>query len=164
VIVGDGRAALRERDTRYDVIIVDAYRQPYVPFHLATVEYYQELATHLSERGVIAINAARTPRDARLVNALAATLKQVFPTVMLLDYPNDTNTILLASREQIDVAEYRRRLDALEDPELRAIAAIAMPNVRVFAGDGLVFTDDRSSVENLIHAIIFDATLGENLQ
>lgn len=160
VIVDDGRAALRKTDKRYDVIVVDAYRQPYVPFHLATVEYYQELGQHLTGRGVIAINAARTPTDARLVNALAATLEQVYPTVLLLDYPNDTNTVILASPQKIPLEDYRARLAALQDPTLQDIAAIAIPNVRVFDQEGIVFTDDKSSVENLIHSIIFDATVG----
>ncbi len=159
VIVDDGRAALRKNNSRYDVIIVDAYRQPYVPFHLATVEYYQELAQHLTERGVIAINAARTPNDARLVNAIAATMNQVFPTVFLLDYPRDANTIVLASPQNISLAEFRARLAMLDDFELQEIAKIALPNVRKFDGDGLVFTDDKAAVENLIHSIIFDATI-----
>lgn len=160
VIVDDGRAALRENNKRYDVIVVDAYRQPYIPFHLATVEYYQELAQHLNERGVVAINAARTPNDARLVNALAATLKQVFPTVMVMEYPNDTNSVLIASPQKISLPEFRARLAALQEPDLSEIAALAIPNTRVWNGEGIVFTDDKSAVENLIHAIIFDATLG----
>ncbi|MCC7161747.1 MAG: fused MFS/spermidine synthase [Anaerolineae bacterium] len=164
VIVDDGRAALRKTDARYDVIIVDAYRQPYVPFHLATVEYYWELAQHLTERGVIAVNAARTPDDTRLVNALAATLREIFPTVLLMDYPNDTNTIILASPQDIPLDDYRARLTALDNPGLVEIATIAESNVRVFDGSGLVFTDDRSAVENLIHSIIFDATLGAPVQ
>lgn len=159
VIVDDGRAALRNNDKRYDVIIVDAYRQPYIPFHLATVEYYQELRAHLSERGVLAINAARTPNDARLVNALASTLKQVFPTVLLLDYPNDTNTILLASSQNIALEDYRARLREIKNAPLSEVAQIAAQNARVFNSDGLVLTDDKSAVENLIHSIIFDATL-----
>lgn len=159
VIVDDGRAALRKTNAQYDVIVVDAYRQPYVPFHLATVEYYQELAMHLTERGVIAINAARTPTDARLVDAIAATLHRVFPTVLLMDYPGNTNTIVLASAQRIEPDEYRARLGGLQENDLREIARIALPNVRVFEGDGLVFTDDSSAVENLIHSIIFDATI-----
>lgn len=162
VIVDDGRAWLRKSDKQYDVIVVDAYRQPYVPFHLATVEYYKELKSHLTDRGVIAINAARTPTDPRLVNALAATLNRVFPNVLLLDYPNDANTILLAAQQPIDIEQYRSRMAALTDPELEEIAKIAIPNVRVFDADGTVFTDDKSSVENLIHSIIFDATLGSS--
>ncbi|OQY80199.1 MAG: hypothetical protein B6D41_21380 [Chloroflexi bacterium UTCFX4] len=159
VIVDDGRAALRENNKRYDIIVVDAYRQPYIPFHLATVEYYEELRAHLTERGVVAINAARTPNDARLVNALAATLKQVFPTVLLLDYPNDTNTIILAASDPITPQTYQARLAQLDTAPLAEVAQLARANVRVFDGDGLVLTDDKSAVENLIHSIIFDATL-----
>jgi spermidine synthase len=159
VIVDDGRAALRKNEKQYDVIVVDAYRQPYIPFHLATEEYYRELGAHLSERGVIAINAARTPNDARLVNALAYTLKQVFPTVMLLDYPNDTNTIILAAKQPVALEDYRARLTKLNGQELQSVAEIAMPNVRVFDDTGMILTDDKSAVENLIHSIIFDATI-----
>lgn len=164
VLTDDGRAALRKTDRRYDVIVVDAYRQPYIPFHLATKEYYQELRAHLSERGVVAINAARTPNDARLVNALASTLKQVFPTVLLLDYPNDTNTIILAAQTDIALPDYQARLAHIQTEPLNQVARIAQANARVFDGDGMVLTDDKSAVENLIHAIIFDATLfaGEN--
>lgn len=164
VLTDDGRAALRKTNKRYDVIVVDAYRQPYVPFHLATKEYYQELRAHLSERGVVAINAARTPNDARLVNALASTLKQVFPTVLLLDYPNDTNTIILAAQNEIALQDYQARLAHIQTSPLDQVARIAQVNARVFDGDGMVLTDDKSAVENLIHAIIFDATLfaGEN--
>ena len=32
----DARPFLRRTDERYDVISVDAYRQPYIPFYLAT--------------------------------------------------------------------------------------------------------------------------------
>jgi hypothetical protein len=79
---------------------------------------------------------------------------------MLVDYPNDTNTIILASAQPVSLDEYRARLAALGDPDLVEVAAIALPNVREFDADGIVFTDDKSSVENLIHSIIFDATVG----
>ncbi|HZQ05172.1 MAG TPA: fused MFS/spermidine synthase, partial [Anaerolineae bacterium] len=159
VIVGDGRAALRQINARYDVIAMDAYRQPYLPFHLATVEYYQELKQHLTERGVLAVNAGRTPNDARLVDALTATLKQVFPTVIAVDYPNMTNTLLFATPQTISPDAFRERLAALNGPNLRDIAALALPHIYIAQGDGIVFTDDKSSVENLIHSIIFDATV-----
>jgi spermidine synthase len=159
VSIDDGRAALRKTNMRYDVIIVDAYRQPYVPFHLATVEYYRELAAHLTERGVVSVNAAKTPDDARLVNALAATLREVYPTVLLLEYPQDTNTVLLASPQRVPLNDYLARLAALTHPELQEIARIATPYIREFDGAGIVFTDDKAPVENLIHSIILDATL-----
>ena len=37
----DARPFLRRIDRRYDLIIVDAYRPPYVPFYLATEEFFR---------------------------------------------------------------------------------------------------------------------------
>jgi spermidine synthase len=162
VIVDDGRSYLYKTSERYDLIIVDAYRQPYVPFHLATVEYYRELKRHLTPRGVVAVNAARTPQDDRLVRALAATLRHVFPTVIYLDYPQDANTLIVAAPQAVPPHAFVERLTALEHPVLGEVAASAAPNVRPAEAvtDAPVFTDDLSNVENLIHSIILDATVG----
>src|SRR5215218_8142894 len=37
----DARPFLRRTQRRYDVIVVDAYRQPYIPFYLATREFFE---------------------------------------------------------------------------------------------------------------------------
>ena len=37
----DARPFLRRTDKRYDLIVVDAYQQPYVPFYLATREFFR---------------------------------------------------------------------------------------------------------------------------
>ena len=44
VITDDGRPFLQLTDERYDVIVVDAYRQPYIPFYLATKEFFRARA------------------------------------------------------------------------------------------------------------------------
>ena len=41
VITDDGRPFLQGTSSRYDVIVVDAYRQPYIPFYLATEEFFR---------------------------------------------------------------------------------------------------------------------------
>src|SRR3989442_8694185 len=78
VIVQDGRYYLETTTQKYDVIGIDAYQQPYVPFQLTTVEFFREVRSHLSPTGVAAINAGRTCCDFRLVEALAQTMKAVF--------------------------------------------------------------------------------------
>ncbi len=158
--VDDGRAFLRHTDAAYDVVVVDAYRQPYIPFHLATVEFFQELRPHLSPRGVVAVNAARTATDDRLVNALAATMRQIYPVVVLIDHPNGANTIILASPEPLTLNSFRGRLAGLRDPTLRYVADIAAAHLRPALADQPVYTDDRAPVENLIHSIIFDVAFG----
>jgi len=39
-ITADARPFLRTTHERYDLIVVDAYRQPYIPFYLATREFF----------------------------------------------------------------------------------------------------------------------------
>ena len=41
LIAADGRPFLERTGKRYDLIVVDAYRQPYVPFYLATAEFFR---------------------------------------------------------------------------------------------------------------------------
>ena len=71
----DARPFLRSTDERYDLIVVDAYRQPYVPFYLATREFFRLVRDHLTPGGIVALNVAdgarrqaagrRSGRDAR---------------------------------------------------------------------------------------------------
>ena len=43
-------------ETRFDLIAVDAYRPPYIPFHLTTVEFFDLARQRLSEDGILAVN------------------------------------------------------------------------------------------------------------
>ena len=47
----DARPFLRRTDERYDLIVVDAYHQPYVPFYLATREFFQLVRERLAPGG-----------------------------------------------------------------------------------------------------------------
>ena len=70
----DARPFLRASDERYDLIVVDAYRQPYVPFYLATREFFRLVREHLTPGGIVALNVAAVPEDKRLVRAVGGTL------------------------------------------------------------------------------------------
>ena len=41
----DARPWLRRSEGGYDAIFVDAYRQPYIPFYLATEEFFSSSAS-----------------------------------------------------------------------------------------------------------------------
>src|SRR5918996_4436491 len=53
----DARPWLRGSDGGYDVIMVDAYRQPYIPFYLATREFFELVRDRLAPGGVVIVNA-----------------------------------------------------------------------------------------------------------
>ena len=44
---------------RYDLIVIDAYRQPYIPFYLATREFFRLARERLVPGGVLALNVAQ---------------------------------------------------------------------------------------------------------
>ena len=96
VWVEDGRYALRTSDETYDLIGIDAYRQPYIPFQLTTKEFFQEVADHLTPTGVAVVNAGRTGTDFRLVDAIASTMAAVYRHVYVIDVDRYTNTLLSA--------------------------------------------------------------------
>ncbi len=154
VTVGDGRAVLARSRRRYSVVGVDAYRLPYIPWHLTTVEFFQEVYRHLEGDGVVVVNVGRTPGDDRLVAAIAATLRAVFPSVHAVDVPNSFNTILVATVRPTTAENLRANREGLADPDLRAIADEALANLRPVPEGGLVLTDDRAPVEAMTHAMI----------
>jgi spermidine synthase len=55
VSITDGRAYLRTSG-QYDVILVDAYKDITIPFHMSTVEYFGMVRDHLKEGGVMVVN------------------------------------------------------------------------------------------------------------
>jgi len=154
-IAQDGRYFLLHTDRRYDVVAVDAYRSPYIPFHLTTQEFFQLVRDHLTERGVVAINVARTDVDYRLVAALGATMGQVFPSVHLIDVPDTFNSVLVATVQPTEAKNLEANLQLIEDPFLRDVVRRAAANLRPLPPKGgVVFTDDRAPIEQMMHSLI----------
>lgn len=159
-VIADGRYALKSSDRQYDLIGVDAYRQPYIPFQLTSREFFQEVADRLRPGGVAVVNAGRTPTDFRLVDALASTMRDVFPHVIAIDVARYSNTMLIASHDSLTTEALLANLVRLqEDNPVHEVArwSIDSGNIREIAPGGLVFTDDRAPVELVVDRMILDA-------
>ncbi len=157
VFVDDGRYWLARRTQRYDVIAVDAYRQPYIPFYLTTREFFRSARDHLTDDGVLAVNAGRTEKDFRLVDALSGTLTAVYPSVFIVDVGGGfTNSLIFATARPTSVEAFRARALASDNPKLEPIIreALASGRVRQARPNGIVFTDDLAPVERVIDQII----------
>ena len=164
VIVADGRYALRTSDAAFDMIGVDAYRQPYIPFQLTSREFFQDVSAHLRPGGVAVVNAGRTSTDFRLAEALASTMRDVFPHVVAIDVARYTNTILIGSDAPLSADALKANVERLPDSSpVREVArwSLTSGNIRSMPAatmsGGLVFTDDRAPVELVIDQMIFDA-------
>ena len=77
----DARPFLRRTDGRYDLIVADAYHQPYVPFYLATREFFRLARARLAPGGILALNVATVPGDDSLLDGITGTLKHEFDHV-----------------------------------------------------------------------------------
>ena len=80
VHVSDGRVFVRRQAARkpqpaYDLIILDAFNNEYIPFHMATQEFLQEVAAILHPKGVVAANAFRRNQ---LFDAQVKTFRAVY--------------------------------------------------------------------------------------
>jgi spermidine synthase len=148
----DARPYLRATRERYDLILVDAYRQPYIPFYLATHEFFALARRRLAPGGVVVVNVGHPERSPDLERVLTATMRSVFRTVVR-DPAEATNTQLLATDGRASAARLDAAapaLPALLRPVARATAARLAPGMR----GGRVYTDDVAPVEWLIDASI----------
>ena len=161
----DGRAWLLVNGERYDVVVVDAYRQPYIPFELTTVEFFQAVAEHLTSDGVVMVNVNRGTRDdRRLVNALAATMAQVFPAISTLDIDVSYNTLVIGTRQPSTLADFQANVASTSHPVVRELARRAANGLRPWQGEGIVLTDDRAPVEWLTDLMIVEAALSGEVE
>ncbi|HSS93255.1 MAG TPA: fused MFS/spermidine synthase [Candidatus Dormibacteraeota bacterium] len=161
-VVADARYWLDTQAGHYDVVVLDAYRQPYIPFHLTTKEFFQQVKAHLNPDGVVAVNVGRTATDYRLVDALASTMAAVFPSVLLLDDPSYANTVVYGSTAPITVNDVTHNLGLVSAPLAgeAASSALALGKLRVSPYHGQVYTDDLAPIEQLIDEIIFSYLSG----
>ncbi len=82
LIEADGRVFLTRNNTQYDLILLDAFRGGYVPFHLLTAEFYALTARHLAPGGAAVFNLHS---GTKLYDSTLVTLKTAFASVDLFD-------------------------------------------------------------------------------
>jgi len=151
----DARPFLLGHDYRYDIICVDAYRQPYVPFYLATREFYQLARSRLRPGGIVALNVASLPRDHALVEQTAGTLATVFAHVERWQALRFNALVIGSDRPltRASLARARRSAPARLRPLVRLLERQAEPAAP--AHDP--WTDDRAPVEWVVDRMIVNA-------
>jgi len=163
VYVQDGRYFLTTTPKHYDIVAIDAYRQPYIPFHLTTREFFREVHAHLSSNGVVAINVGHVEGDLRLVDAIAETMQSVFPSVYAVDLPGEqvVNSIVVATVRPGTLADLHQNAAGLRHPVLLRVYSYIEPHTRAWDGEGILFTDDRAPVEHVVDQMILNYVQGQ---
>ena len=150
----DARPFLRRIDARYDMISLDVYRQPYIPFYLTTREFFELARDKLAPAGVVIVNVGHPEGRYDLEKVLAATMGDVFPYVAR-DAIEPTNTLLVAGTRRASAARLRRMVPRLP-AGLRPTATAAAGRLGAPLRGGSVYTDDKAPVEWLIDKSIID--------
>ena len=118
------RAAIKKQ--KYDWIILDAFNGDYIPEHLLTKEFFEEVKSVLAEGGVIAAN---TFSSSKLYEHESATYHSVFGDFINVSRPNRSNRIILAGVKTMPTqAQLNKRIKALAprlkkyDVDMKAIS------------------------------------------
>jgi predicted membrane-bound spermidine synthase len=150
----DGRPFLEASDERYDLIVVDAYRQPYIPFYLATKEFFALARRHLEPGGAIALNVARVPDDDRLSEAIGSSLLAAFPQAWRWR-PLRFNELLLGLDRPTTAATLRAAVTGVPGP-VQPLAPLFRSELTPVRATERPLTDDRAPVEWLTDRMIVE--------
>jgi predicted membrane-bound spermidine synthase len=167
-IAEDGRWGLRNSEARYSLIEIDAYRPPYIPWHLTTLEFFQLTKDRLTVNGALAINVGRAPEDRALINTLVATLREVYASVHVMDVPNTFNSIVYATIQTTSFVNLTQNLDLLNQSEAHPLLITAIErtisNQQPINYGAPVLTDDLAPIESIVNAMVLNFVFAGNLE
>ena len=158
--VDDGRKFLRESNTTYDLIVVDAYRKSSVPFHLTTQEFMELSNSKLSEDGYFYANIISSPSGpgSKLYRAEYKTAETVFPQVYgfrTSELPVTQNVEMIASKSPDSISE-SRLLERNQEREIGIDLSSEIRNMMDEPNTGNVplLTDERAPVDRLLDPLV----------
>jgi hypothetical protein len=168
-IAEDGRVGLERSERRYSLIAVDAYRPPYIPWHLTTREFFQTVYDRLAEDGVMAINVGRAPGDRRLIDGLVGTLRTVFPSLYVMDLPGTFNTLIYATRQPTQIENlYENYLYLIERGDVHPLLLHVIEQMVVYQqpvpDSQTVYTDDLAPIEWVTNDMVLKYVLFSDME
>jgi spermidine synthase len=147
----DGRVFLDASDGLFDVLVIDAYaRQIYIPFHMATEEFFRSVHARLAEGGIFGLNLSGFDRDEPVIKAIANSAAAVFGTVGLARIPDGRNFMLYGVKGRGFVPPRECDAEAMPEPLRPLLARISVYGLTrkvEFDDEGQTLTDDRAPVE-----------------
>jgi spermidine synthase len=152
VHLADARPWLAQSKDIYDLVHIDLYQGgPYVPFYLATVEFFRTVREHMPDDGLLMLNVMDTGRNREVLNSTAATLREVFPSVLFME-PSRGNFLLFVFARERTATEIRERLERIRTgdivEQLARKAAASITYLTPPTGTPF-FTDDHAPIEEM---------------
>jgi tetratricopeptide (TPR) repeat protein/MFS family permease len=159
VRAGSGSGGPPAPAAKFDCVVGDTVEYYSLPYHLATREFAEEVATVLKPDGIYLLHIVTDRKlGAAYLGAILNTLEQVFPQVSVVALKSNpdlySSHLLIASRIEaqtdriipcIQAAHpgfYGEKLTALRVKQLKSEAA------------GMVLTDDHAPLEQLVEPVV----------
>ena len=96
VYVDDGRLFVKRVKKKYDWIVLDAYQNDYIPFHLTTLEFLKEVKSKLKDNSVVVSNITSPFRN-KFFDSMVMTYKKVFPHLYIFKGKKSGNFTFVAT-------------------------------------------------------------------
>ncbi len=146
----DGRAYLNAIDEKYDVIMVDAYRDISIPFQMSSVEFFTLVKNHLTDDGVMVVNMnMKGSKEGNINQYLADTISNVFANVYTVDVEGSTNRELFATNNSNVLTCFLENIEKENEEELVAMMAKVQDGLLSYEAGDYILTDDKAPVELL---------------
>lgn len=162
IYVDDGRTFLMRKEAAlYDVIMVDAYHDITIPFHMSTREFFSEVKQHLRENGVLLINInLRSEKYTEITEYLTETVKACMNKVYKFDMPNGTNTLVFASDNGECQENFKQNISVLNRKHPLSRIAYRVDNgLTEVTLASHVLTDDVAPVEIMGQRVLDEVVL-----
>lgn len=144
----DARPYLALTNKKYDLIELDVYdRGTFIPFYVATVEFFQLSYNTLNPEGILLVNVFISNKGNPLYLVLGNTLKQVFPSVYQVFV--DSNVILIATKADTSLDEIKQKISQNNNPALTKIKQKALNLEEFKKNNRTILTDDKAPIEYL---------------
>jgi SAM-dependent methyltransferase len=136
VVEGDGRLSIeREKDDRYDLLVIDAFSGDAIPVHLLTLQAVRLYFDHLKPDGILAVNISNRHLD------LSPVLGKISAILGIRGMEVRTSQAIGRKVFRADWVLMTSRSSFFDIPELKKAAEPLPP-----ASEGVLWTDDYNNL------------------
>lgn len=151
----DGRQFIDSSNKRYDVILVDAYKDITIPFQMSSIEFFNSVKNHLTEKGVMVVNMNMTSsKEGSINDYLEGTICNCFSSVYTCSIGG--NTELFASNNYDCKAMLKQNIPTLKNRRLYDLMNRVESKLNKVEPSQYLLTDDKAPVEVLGMKVLDD--------
>ncbi len=144
----DGRAFIDNSDKKYDVIMVDAYRDITIPFQMSSVEFFNSVKEHLTDDGVMVVNMnMRSSKEGSINDYLIGTITNCFSNVYTCSAGG--NEELFATNSGDIKERLSENIPKIKNNSLSYLMQSTYTKLEKQENNGYLLTDDKAPVEVL---------------